>query len=123
MNRTIVVIAVILAAALVAGFYVWSSHNRFYIMTGAQGGVSGRQEDRRILGSVRQQKNPPRRPTASGPQGRSASAVGGGKGHGECGTHLRNILRQDIQRIGMDSHSVRVERDGKAQLPSPRNEF
>ena len=37
MNKTAVSIAAILAVATVISFYIWSSHNRFYIMPSSQG--------------------------------------------------------------------------------------
>jgi hypothetical protein len=37
MNKTIIAIAGISAAGCLIAFYIWSSHNRYYIMTGSQG--------------------------------------------------------------------------------------
>ena len=36
-NLTVAVVSAVLAIAALGGFYVWSSHNRFYIMAGSQG--------------------------------------------------------------------------------------
>ena len=36
-NKTVIWVVAIIAVATVAAFYVWSSHNRFYIMTSSQG--------------------------------------------------------------------------------------
>lgn len=37
MNKTTVVVVGIVATALLIGLYIWSSHHRFYIMTGDRG--------------------------------------------------------------------------------------
>ncbi len=37
MNKTVVWVVAIIAMATVVAFYVWSSHNRYYIMTSAKG--------------------------------------------------------------------------------------
>ena len=37
MNKTIVAVVGILATALLIGLYIWSSHHRYYIMTGDRG--------------------------------------------------------------------------------------
>ena len=37
MNKTVVAVVGILAAACLIGLYTWASHNRYYIMTGDQG--------------------------------------------------------------------------------------
>lgn len=37
MNKTVVALAVVIAVILLVGFYIWSSHNRYYIMTGSEG--------------------------------------------------------------------------------------
>lgn len=37
MNRTIVAVVAILAAACLIGLYIWTSQNRYYIMTGDRG--------------------------------------------------------------------------------------
>ena len=37
MNKTIIAVVGIVAVACLIAFYIWSSHNRFYIMTGSQG--------------------------------------------------------------------------------------
>lgn len=37
MNKTAIWIAAIIAAAAVVGFHIWSSHNRYYIMTSSKG--------------------------------------------------------------------------------------
>jgi hypothetical protein len=37
MNKTVVAVVGIVAVACLVGFYIWASHNRYYIMTGSQG--------------------------------------------------------------------------------------
>jgi hypothetical protein len=37
MNKTAIGIAAIIAAAAVVGFYIWSTHNRYYIITSSNG--------------------------------------------------------------------------------------
>ncbi len=37
MNKTVIWVVAIIASACVAAFYVWSSHNRYYIMTSSKG--------------------------------------------------------------------------------------
>lgn len=37
MNKTIIAVVGIVAVACLIAVYIWSSHNRFYIMTGSQG--------------------------------------------------------------------------------------
>lgn len=37
MNKTVVAVVGILAAACLIGLYIWASHNRYYIMTGDSG--------------------------------------------------------------------------------------
>lgn len=37
MNKTVIAVAAIVAVAFLIAFYIWSSHNRYYIMMGSQG--------------------------------------------------------------------------------------
>jgi hypothetical protein len=37
MNKTVIAVAAIVAVACLIAFYIWSSHNRYYIMTRSQG--------------------------------------------------------------------------------------
>jgi len=37
MNKTVVAVVAVVAVACLIGLYIWSSHNRFYIMTGSKG--------------------------------------------------------------------------------------
>jgi hypothetical protein len=37
MNKTLILVVSIISIAIVAIFYVWSSHNRYYIMTSSKG--------------------------------------------------------------------------------------
>src|SRR5438093_1289772 len=37
MNKTIIAVVGIVTVACLIAFYIWSSHNRFYIMTGSEG--------------------------------------------------------------------------------------
>lgn len=39
MNKTIVAVVTVVAVACLIGLYIWSSHNRFYIVTGSNGGA------------------------------------------------------------------------------------
>lgn len=37
MNKTVIAVVGIVAVACLLGFYIWASHNRYYITTGSQG--------------------------------------------------------------------------------------